>query len=153
MRDGLRWYPDGPRVQTCPIISDQVAQSLALNPHRPTPPPAHTPPAVSSFEAFRTPASELAPRAVTGRRPKTLNGRGPLFETQNGRSVATAGTVLIAPQPTFEVPQTSDRLVPPLRMQAVSRRARLLPRRQACPNFYGSRSAAPRPSMTTCRMP
>src|SRR6516225_8137042 len=28
-----------------------------LNPHRTTLPPAHTPPAVSSFEAFRTPAS------------------------------------------------------------------------------------------------
>src|SRR5215469_16250687 len=33
------------------------AQNLALNPHRPTLAPAHTPPAVSSFEAFRTPAS------------------------------------------------------------------------------------------------
>src|SRR5215831_8732962 len=37
--------------------SGQVAQNLGLNPHRPTLPPAHTPPAVSSFEAFRTPAS------------------------------------------------------------------------------------------------
>src|SRR5215472_14716095 len=40
-----------------PSESRQVAQNLALNPHRPTLPPAHTPPAVSSFKAFRTPAS------------------------------------------------------------------------------------------------
>jgi len=47
-------YPFKPAV---PSESGQVAQNLALNPHRPTLPPAHTPPAVSSFEAFRTPAS------------------------------------------------------------------------------------------------
>src|SRR5215467_12018127 len=47
-------YPFKPAV---PSESRQVAQNLALNPHRPTLPPAHTPPAVSSFEAFRTPAS------------------------------------------------------------------------------------------------
>src|SRR6516162_9979441 len=46
-------YPFKPAV---PSESGQVAQNLALNPHRPTLPPAHTPPAVSSFEAFRTPA-------------------------------------------------------------------------------------------------
>src|SRR6516162_5323368 len=63
-------YPFKPAV---PSESGQVAHNLALNPHRPTLPPAHTPPAVSSFEAFRTPASMTAPRAVTGRHPKTLN--------------------------------------------------------------------------------
>ena len=47
-------YPFKPAV---PSESGQVAQNLALNPHRPTLPQAHTPPAVSSFEAFRTPAS------------------------------------------------------------------------------------------------
>src|SRR6516225_2380719 len=47
-------YPFKPAV---PSESGQLAQNLALNPHRPTLPPAHTPPAVSSFEAFRTPAS------------------------------------------------------------------------------------------------
>ena len=52
-------YPFKPAV---PSESGQVAQNLALNPHRPTLPPAHTPPAVSSFEAFRTPAS-VQPRA------------------------------------------------------------------------------------------
>src|SRR6516165_10995342 len=53
-------YPLKPAV---PSESGQVAQNLALNPHRPTLPPAHTPPTVSSFEAFRTPASvhPLAP--------------------------------------------------------------------------------------------
>src|SRR2546423_15461422 len=47
-------YPFKPAV---PSQSGQVAQHLTLNPHRPTLPPAHTPPAVSSFEAFPTPAS------------------------------------------------------------------------------------------------
>src|SRR5215831_5069920 len=47
-------YPFKPAV---PSESGQVAQNLALNSHRPTLPPAHTPHAVSSFEAFRTPAS------------------------------------------------------------------------------------------------
>src|SRR5437762_13190474 len=49
-------YPFKPAV---PSETSQVAQNLTLNPHRPTLPPAHTPPAVSSFEAFRTPASEI----------------------------------------------------------------------------------------------
>src|SRR5262249_6394880 len=38
-----------------------------------TPLPAQTPPAVSSPEAFRTPASEHPATSLTGRRPKTLN--------------------------------------------------------------------------------
>ena len=49
------------------------APRSTLNPHRPTPLPAQTPPAVSSPEAFPTPALECAPLSVTGRRPKTLN--------------------------------------------------------------------------------
>src|SRR5690242_6334684 len=49
--------PKSPTPLAVPSESGQVAQNLALNPHRPTLPPAHTPPAVSSFEAFRTPAS------------------------------------------------------------------------------------------------
>src|SRR6516164_5785486 len=44
-----------------------------LNPHKPIPPPAQTPPAVSSLEAFRTPARGRVALSVTGRRPKTLN--------------------------------------------------------------------------------
>src|SRR5207244_2989604 len=46
------------------------------NPHRLRPLPAQTPPAVSSLEAFRTPASEYLITPVTGRRPKTLNSSG-----------------------------------------------------------------------------
>src|SRR4029077_11459142 len=49
--------PRHPFKPAVPSESGQVAQNLALNPHRPTLPQAHTPPAVSSFEAFRTPAS------------------------------------------------------------------------------------------------
>ena len=48
-----------------------------LNLHRPTPLPAQTPPAVSSPEAFRTPASEHLVTSLTGRRPKTLNNSRP----------------------------------------------------------------------------
>src|SRR6201993_1592433 len=47
-----------------------------LNPHRPTLPQAHTPAAVSSFEAFRTPASVNPLAPVPGRHPKTLNVSG-----------------------------------------------------------------------------
>src|SRR6516164_11628804 len=47
-------YPFKPAV---PSESGQLAHNLAFNPHTPTLPPAHTPPAVTSFEAFRTPAS------------------------------------------------------------------------------------------------
>src|SRR4029077_6558918 len=63
-------YPYKPAV---PSESGQVAQNLALNPHRPTLPQAHTPPAVSSFEAFRTPASAqpLAQRLAGIRKPLT----------------------------------------------------------------------------------
>src|SRR4029077_3748997 len=47
-------------------------QTRALNPHSPTAPSTHTPPAVSSLEAFRTPASVHVLAPVTGRRPKKL---------------------------------------------------------------------------------
>jgi hypothetical protein len=68
-------YPFKPAV---PSESGQVAQNLALNPHRPTLPPAQTSPAVSSFEAFRTPASVQPLAPLTGRHPKTLNVSGQL---------------------------------------------------------------------------
>src|SRR5207244_11943453 len=48
-------------------------QTRALNPHSPIAPPTQTPPAVSSLEAFRTPASVHALAPVIGRRPNTLN--------------------------------------------------------------------------------
>jgi hypothetical protein len=48
----------------------------APNPHSPTAPPAQTPPAVSSLEAFRTPASVHPLTPERGRRPKTLNDTG-----------------------------------------------------------------------------
>jgi hypothetical protein len=43
--------------------SEKSDQTLALNLHSLTPPPVRTPPAVSSLEAFRTPASLHPPRA------------------------------------------------------------------------------------------
>src|SRR4029077_13995522 len=55
-----------------PRSKNQI-KTRALNPHSPTAPPTQTPPAVSSLEAFRTPASVHALAPVTGRRPKPLN--------------------------------------------------------------------------------
>jgi hypothetical protein len=55
--------------------TERSGHAPARNPHRPTPPPAQTP-AVSSLEAFRTPASAHPLAPVPGRRPKTLNGSG-----------------------------------------------------------------------------
>src|SRR5262249_42291587 len=52
-------------------------QTLASNAHRLTPPPAQTPPALSSLEAFRTPAAVHVITARACRRPKTLNKTGP----------------------------------------------------------------------------
>jgi hypothetical protein len=63
-------------VLACPPSQPEIEQSnqtRALNPHSPTAPPTQTHPAVSSLEAFRTPASVYALAPVTGRRPKTLN--------------------------------------------------------------------------------
>ena len=66
-----------------PSESGQVAQNLALNPHRPTLPPAHTPPRFPPSRLFgRLPP--CAPRAVTGKHPKTLN--------DSGRSRSGSGT-------------------------------------------------------------
>jgi hypothetical protein len=48
-------------------------QAPAANPHRSTPASVRPPPAVSSLEAFRTPASVHPLAPVPGRRPKTLN--------------------------------------------------------------------------------
>ena len=53
------------------------APTSTLNPHRPTPLPAQTPPAVSSLaRLFGRLPSERAALSVTGRRPKTLNISG-----------------------------------------------------------------------------
>src|SRR5207253_5294738 len=56
--------------------TERSGHAPALNPHRPTPLPAQTPPAVYSLEACRTPASVHPLAPVTGRRPKTLNVSG-----------------------------------------------------------------------------
>jgi hypothetical protein len=56
--------------------TERSGHTLALNPHRPTSLPVRTPPAVSSLEAFRTPASVHPLVPVPGRRPKTLNDSG-----------------------------------------------------------------------------
>jgi hypothetical protein len=48
------------------------------NPHRLTPPRDNSP-AVSSPEAFRTPASLRSLTPVSGRRPKTLNKKFPFL--------------------------------------------------------------------------
>src|SRR5215831_6638074 len=56
--------------------SGQVAQNLALNPHRPTLPPAHTRPRGFLLRGFSDACLRAAPRAVTGRHPKTLNDSG-----------------------------------------------------------------------------
>jgi hypothetical protein len=49
--------------------TERSGHAPALNPHRPTPLPAQTPPAVSSLEAFRTPASVHPVAPAPGRRP------------------------------------------------------------------------------------
>ena len=56
-----------------PIESQKSDQTPALNLHSLTPPPVRTPPAVSSLEAFRTPASVPPLAPAPGRHPKTLN--------------------------------------------------------------------------------
>src|SRR6516162_6514864 len=43
-----------------PVPNRSIRAYIALNPHRPTPPPPQTPPTVSSPEAFRTPAPSSA---------------------------------------------------------------------------------------------
>src|SRR6516162_8937814 len=58
-----------------PVRYPKIGAYIRLNLHRPTPLPAQTPPAVSSPEAFRTPASEHLVTPLTGRRPKTLNNK------------------------------------------------------------------------------
>ena len=57
---------------SCPEPTNQIKQRQQI-PHRSTPASVRTPPAVSSLEAFRTPASAHPLSPVTGRRPKTLN--------------------------------------------------------------------------------
>jgi hypothetical protein len=57
---------------SCPQPTNQIKQRRQI-PHRSAPASVRTPPAVSSLEAFRTPASVHPRTPVTGRRPKTLN--------------------------------------------------------------------------------
>jgi hypothetical protein len=71
------------KTSTRPVIqpsslfgTDKSDQAPAANPHRPTVASVRTPAAVSSLEAFRTPASVRPHTPVTGRRPKTLNESG-----------------------------------------------------------------------------
>src|SRR5206468_1531883 len=66
-------------------------QTRALNPHSPIAPPTQTPPAVSSLEAFRTPASVHALAPVIGRRPKTLNDCGRSVDTIEPSGSAPCG--------------------------------------------------------------
>src|SRR5438067_163915 len=83
-------------------------QTRALNPHSPTAPPTQTPPAVSSLEAFRTPASVHALASVPGRRPKTLNEIGHLYDgsrttqfaPQSRPSLSSTAMPACAPKPT-----------------------------------------------------
>jgi len=58
-----------------PSENYQAAQSLALNPHRPTPPPAHTPPRFPPLRLFRRlPQSAPSRPSLAGVR-KPLTGR------------------------------------------------------------------------------
>jgi hypothetical protein len=73
--------------------TDKSDQAPGANPHRSTPASVRTSPAVSSLEAFRTPASVHPLTPVTGRRPKTLNDSGrsrdavePPGSTHSGRA-------------------------------------------------------------------
>jgi len=59
-----------------PFQSENSDQTPALNLHSLTPPPVRTPPAVSSLEAFRAPASVHPLAPAPGRHPKTLNDSG-----------------------------------------------------------------------------
>ena len=76
--------------------TERSRHTPALNPHRPTPLPAQTPPAVSSLEAFRTPASENLITSVNGRRPKTLNRNGhiPVRSWEAQRFIHTAAAAM-----------------------------------------------------------
>ena len=73
---GDRQHRRSARSPAIPTRDQKTNQTRALNPHSPTAPTDATPPAVSSLEAFRTPASVHALAPVTGRRPKTLNDSG-----------------------------------------------------------------------------
>jgi hypothetical protein len=64
-----------------PFESEQSDQTPALNLHSLTPPLVRTPPAVSSLEAFRTPASVQPLAPAPGSHPKTLNDSGRALAT------------------------------------------------------------------------
>src|SRR5262249_25440407 len=63
---------------SCPDPTNQIKQRRQI-PHRSTSASVRTPPAVSSLEAFRTPASVQPLCPMTGRHPKTLNACGRWF--------------------------------------------------------------------------
>ena len=86
-------YPFKPAV---PSESGQVAQNLALNPHRTTLPPAHTPRGFL-LRGFSDACLRAAPRAVTGRHPKTLNDSGPSISGhgQGGSVESECGAVAV----------------------------------------------------------
>jgi hypothetical protein len=64
--------PPVTRPSSCSGPANQIQQRRQV-PHRSTPASVRTPPAVSSLEAFRTPAAVHPLTPVTGRRPKSLN--------------------------------------------------------------------------------
>jgi hypothetical protein len=59
-----------------PSENHKAAQSLALNPHRPTLPPRHTPPRFPRLRLFGRLPPNTSSCPVPGRRPKTLNRKG-----------------------------------------------------------------------------
>src|SRR6478672_8833153 len=102
---GDRQHRRSARSPTVPTRDRKIKnQTRALNPHSPTAPPTQTPPAVSSLEAFRTPASVHVLAPVTGRRPKTLTETGPLPETVRSFRVGPRPAVSFnPPSPTSPV--------------------------------------------------
>jgi hypothetical protein len=99
-----------------PFETESPGHPPALNPHRLTLLPAQTPPAVSSFEAFPTPASVRSLTPVSGRRPKTLNITR--HRPRLGRLLATgsqAGNLSCLDLRVFERRQAPDSMQRPLR--------------------------------------
>ena len=84
---------------SCRQPTNQIRQRRQM-PHRPTPASVRTPPAVSSLEAFRTPASVHSLASTSGRRPKTLNDCGP--------SRPCSGTKRFDPSRTLRFPTNSS---------------------------------------------
>jgi len=72
---GDRQHRRSARSPAVPTRDRKIKSNAGAKSHSPTAPPTQTPPAVSSLEAFRTPASVHVLAPVTGRRPKTLNDK------------------------------------------------------------------------------